>query len=213
MPTYSTSTEQKRDGAFIGIELSPEFCRKKITVASGQGKLYGGTVLGMTYTATGATTDGNTGNGTLAVSSTIGNLVLEGVYKLICTTAPSTFTLRDPTGRSLGIVTAGTAFTSDHIGVTVTAGGTAFVAGDSFTITVAKTKAKILAPAATDGTQTPYGILFGFVDATSADASAVACVKLAYVNSGELTWPSGITTNQKNAAIAALELKEIFIRA
>lgn len=66
-------------------------------------------------------------------------------------------------------------------------------------------KWKILAPGASDGTQNAAGILMTLVDATSADAVAVAMTRgPAIVNPDGCVWPVGITTNQKTTALASL---------
>ena len=66
-------------------------------------------------------------------------------------------------------------------------------------------KFKILAPGASDGTQTAAGILLSQVDATSADVSAVALVRgPAIIDPDGCVWPAGITNNQKATALASL---------
>lgn len=68
-------------------------------------------------------------------------------------------------------------------------------------------------PAATDGTETPAGILLGDVDASLADApDGVMLARHGIVASGAVVWPEGITAPQKAAALAALEAKGILIR-
>lgn len=66
-------------------------------------------------------------------------------------------------------------------------------------------KWKILAPGASDGTQTAAGILLAPVDATSADVTAIALTRgPAIINPDGCVWPVGITTNQKATAVANL---------
>lgn len=60
-----------------------------------------------------------------------------------------------------------------------------------------------------DGSETAAAILFDRVDATSADANAVATTTLTAVNAGDLIWPDGITENAKATAIATLEALQI----
>jgi hypothetical protein len=52
-------------------------------------------------------------------------------------------------------------------------------------------KYKILAPAATDGTQIAAGILLADADATAADAKIAVVSRSAEVNANELTYPGG----------------------
>ena len=73
-------------------------------------------------------------------------------------------------------------------------------------------KACILAPAATDGTETAAGVLLQSVNAISADTKGVMVARHALVADIALVWPAGITTNQKATAIAQLKGLGILIR-
>jgi hypothetical protein len=88
-------------------------------------------------TIAGVAAGGNTGNGTIGTLS-LGNTAKPGVYVAKFTTATA-YTVTDPTGAVVGTGVTGTAFTGLNgvtpIEFTITAGGTAFVAGDSFNIT------------------------------------------------------------------------------
>jgi hypothetical protein len=117
----------------------------------------------------------NTGNGTIgaitpgAGASVPPGLAPEiGVYTLVATSA-TTFTVTDPEGVVLGNATAGTPYVSNEINFTLTAGGTAFVAGDSFTITPQRGSGSFIAcvKTATDGSQVPAAILADTCDATA----------------------------------------------
>jgi hypothetical protein len=61
--------------------------------------------------------------------------VQNGVYSVQFTGA-TTFNVFDPNGRELLTGKTGVAYSDGGIGFTITAGGTAFVAGDGFTVTV-----------------------------------------------------------------------------
>ncbi|WP_106753528.1 head decoration protein [Pannonibacter carbonis] len=70
-----------------------------------------------------------------------------------------------------------------------------------------------LAPAASNGSQTAAGILWGPADASAADAPAVAVLRgPAIVNRNELVWPTGATEPQITAATAALTALGILLR-
>ena len=69
-----------------------------------------------------------------------------------------------------------------------------------------------LAPAANDGSQNAAAILYGYVDASTADKPGTINVRLTEVNGLCLTWPAGITTNQQTAAIAQLAALGILVR-
>ena len=74
-------------------------------------------------------------------------------------------------------------------------------------------KYKVLDPAATNGTEVARGVLLFPVDATLIDKSdGVILARHGIVASSAVVWPAGITTEQKAAAIAALELRGILIR-
>lgn len=99
---------------------------------------------------------GNTGDGTITASPATGSGCKVGIYKVICiepTTNLGKFSVEDPDGITIGIATVGTEF-STHLTFTIADGGTDFVAGDGFNITVA---------AAANGgifsVKTPSGIL------------------------------------------------------
>jgi hypothetical protein len=88
--------------------------------------------------ATAAKTGGNTGNGTFTVAPTIGATnpaqFYGGVYAVVFTGA-TTFNVYDPNGVELQPGVTGTPYVDNKIQFTITAGGTAFVAGDGFNIT------------------------------------------------------------------------------
>lgn len=70
-----------------------------------------------------------------------------------------------------------------------------------------------LAPAATNGSQNPAGVLWAGVDATAADALGVVILRgPAIVNRNELVWPAGATEAQITAAITALAALGILLR-
>lgn len=70
-----------------------------------------------------------------------------------------------------------------------------------------------LAPAATNGSQNPAGILWAGVDATAADAPSVAILRgPAIVNRHEIVWPEGATEAQITAGTTALAALGIVLR-
>lgn len=78
---------------------------------------------------------GNTGTGTVSAGPTVnGATALNGVYT-VTFTAATVFSVFDPNGRELLAGSTGVAYSDGGIGFTITAGGTAFVAGDGFTMT------------------------------------------------------------------------------
>lgn len=73
-------------------------------------------------------------------------------------------------------------------------------------------KYTVLNPAASDGSQTAAAILYGSVDATSADAPGVAHVRQCEVNGKIIIFPTGISSPNKANAIAALAAASIIVR-
>ncbi|MFP5276971.1 MAG: hypothetical protein ACLGPM_07640 [Acidobacteriota bacterium] len=80
---------------------------------------------------------GNTGNGTVTAGPTVtAGTALNGDYVVNFTDATH-FEVFDPNGKQLEPGVTGTAYLDGGIGFTITAGGTAFAAGDQFTMAVA----------------------------------------------------------------------------
>ncbi|NID15388.1 head decoration protein [Luteibacter yeojuensis] len=142
----------------------------------GAGNLKRGTVLGQqtAVPVTAAAAPGNTGNGTIG-SLGVGSAPRTGRYTATATAA-TTFAVVDPEGASLGNATVGTAFTSTGVGFTITAGGTAFVAGDAFYIDVEDAVGVYIQSVrtASDGSQNPVAILADDADASAGPVTAGA---------------------------------------
>jgi hypothetical protein len=135
------------------------------------GVLARGTVIGRQTNFSFVATHGtNTGNGTVG-TITPGANTLTGGYALVATSA-TVFTVTDPEGNALPNATVGSAYTNAALNFTITAGGTAFVAGDSFTFTSYQTTGNciVCVKNAGDGSQTPIGILADAVDASAGPA-------------------------------------------
>lgn len=207
--------EGKHTAEFLVTEGGGYISRDQVVVASGSGIVEPATVIGaqrVADTVAVAAAPGNTGNGTVGAVTT-GLKVEVGIYTLVATAATK-FDVLTPSGDKLKGLTTGAAYASDHINLTVTAGGTAFVAGDTIEVTVDAGNMKVgpLDLTADDGTQAAYGILYARVDATSADARGTAITRHAEVNGVDLIWPDGITSGQKAAAVAQLADRGIIVR-
>jgi hypothetical protein len=184
--------------------------RAEGTLLSGVGIVTAGTVMGQVTeagTAVAAALGTNTGNGTFG-AITVAHPSIPGVYDVEFDDATH-FVVSDPHGVEIGHGTTGAAFAAGGIGFTITAGGTAFVPGDSFTVTVAAGSGKyvVFDPTADDGREIASAILWsGYRDATSADKKATLNVRGPMrVNVGELVWGANVTTTpQKTAALASL---------
>ena len=74
-------------------------------------------------------------------------------------------------------------------------------------------KVKRFDPAASDGTEIPAGILLGAIDASLIERdNGLLLARHGIVATHGVTWPAGITAEQKAAAVAALEARGILIR-
>jgi len=140
------------------------------------GDLKRGTVLGQqtenpVQVVSGA---GNTGDGVIG-SITLGPAIKTGGYQLTAT-AVTKFNVISPTGDVLGVATVGTPFVHAEITLTITAGGVAFKAADSFTLNVFDAVGTYVecVRTATDGSQFPLAILVDDADATSGPVTAGA---------------------------------------
>lgn len=171
------------------------------------GTLKRGTVLGQqtAQPITAAATAGNTGNGTIGTLS-VGASPKVGAYALVATAA-TLFSVTDPEGVALGTATAGTPFTSAEINFTITAGGTAFVAGDSFTVAVSDAVGTYIesVKTASDGSQNPVAILADDADASVGPVSTGAYVAGEF-NVQALTYDASWTVATLTSALRAYGL-------
>lgn len=213
----STTTRPKFVGDVIVYEVGQPWSREAALLKAGNAASIG-SVLGkiLLAGATAAAKSGNTGNGTIALDPTAPILdgAKVGIYTVRFTTATA-FTVENPDGDVIGNGVAGTAF-SDDVVFTVTAGATAFIAGDGFNITVAAAateKYVPLAPAATDGSQHAAAICIDEKAASTADQLIAIVARGAVVDPTFLVWPAGITASQQAAALATLKALGIIARA
>lgn len=142
--------------------------------------------------AAAAKPSGNTGNGTVG-SESAGVGAQVGTYQVRFTGA-TTFDVYDPSGAFLGSGATGTAF-SNEIDFTITAGATAFAAGDSFMLNVADNG---WAPytAATAAVPNAMGILYNRTVVPASGSKKVTIItRQCQVNQEELVWDSSIGLN------------------
>ena len=213
-PTVTPLSEPFHDGGFLVSEGNGHYSRDTATL-TGSVVVQPGTVLGQQTvgtTAAAAALGTNTGNGTFgAIVVSAG--AQPGAYTVEFDDATH-FVVSDPLGAEVGHGTTGVAFSGGGLGFTITAGGTAFVAADSFNVTVAASAGKFapLNLSAADGTQYAAAVLFGKRDATSADKQAVIMARHCEVNASELIWPSGASAPQIAAGIVLLKIRGIIPR-
>lgn len=136
----------------------------------GAGTLKRGTVLGQQTGTITQANPANVGNGTLG-SITKGAAVKPGVYTLRATSATN-FVVAGPDGSAMPNATVGTPYVSADINFTLTAGGTAFAAGDAFDVIVPPGNYVNCVATASDGSEVPVAIL---ADDADASGGAVSC--------------------------------------
>lgn len=164
------------------------------------------------------------GNATFARGTDTGNFTcgaitvfpgfVPGTYQGVMTDATH-FTLTAPDGTILPAGVFGTQYNSGGLQFTLTAGGTAAVAGDTFTIVTNEGDGNYAAInfSASDGTQYPAGILiFGQYLGGSSNVKAAIISRAAEVKKDLLAWPSGATDDQVRQAITQLATIGIIVR-
>lgn len=205
-------TEGRHAGEGILSEGPGHYSRENVVIASGSGVIAPMTVLGQIAMGAAAVDGaGNTGNGTLVMDETTPILpgAQAGVYK-VTFTGLTQFTLFDPDGMSLGEFAIG-GTEADAVTVVselkfeVTQGATAFAIGDEFTITIAEGSGKYVpAPAtAVDGSDVAVAVCIHGGDATSADLSVAALVRMAEVVGDTLTYDATVDDAGKIASKVA----------
>lgn len=220
MPVY---TEPIYLPDFLKWEQERNYSREEVVILAGSGaarSLTTGMVVGRASkgAATGAAVAGNTGNGTITASPTVGAATKVGGYRLTCiepATNAGKFLVTDPDGIASGVATVAVEATLGGLTFTIADGATDFASGDSFTITVAAGTGKVvqLTLAATNGTEDAYGVLVG--DATApdgADGRGVVLVRNAIIDSSKLIWPAGADADAKAAGLAVLAAQGIIAR-
>lgn len=181
-------------------------------VALPRGSVIGQQTLGAAAAAVAAGAGGggsNTGTGTCTAQAA-GVKAKLGTYTIKFTGATA-FTVVNPNGAELQPGTALGAYNDPEIAFTLTAGGTAFVAGDGFSINVPAGSGNYIlsATAAIDGSQNPSAILVDYTDASQGNVAAGAYV-MGEFNSNSLNLGTGWTVA---ALTPLLQPFSIFIKS
>lgn len=210
--TFNSNSSPTPDKLFSG-----EFPRETRTVTiTGAAALVKGTVLGRTHTSptddNGVAAAGNTGTGTIGTVSADDG-AMPGVWRIVCVepgTDVGQFLVERPDGTIAGKATVAVAYNGE-INFTIADGGTDYVAGDSFTVTVTEgtVKYKKSASAATDGSQVPCAILSEDCDVTSAD-KLCAVYLTGDFNPAALTFGTG---HDATTVAAAFEARNIYLKS
>ena len=215
-------TEGRHAAEFLLSEGERNFSRDNIVIAASQvikpGTLLGKRAVVADVVATATASAGNTASaGTIAMGTpAVTSKVKDGRYKGIAVTA-TTVRWEDPSGKEIGVSTHGAEFSKGGVKFTITAGGSANVAGDEFYIDVAANADDFEFgahnPAASDGLEIPVAVaLYAATtgEAESAEISAVA--RYAQVSGKLIVWAEGITAEQKADAVQALAERGIIVR-
>ena len=180
-----------------GVAGAAHLATQVITLAAGNlGRL---TVLGQqtgnsVEVAAGST---NVGSGTVTAVSATSDAEI-GAY-LLTATGATTFAVSYPEAATpegepaaLPNATVGTAYNSGGIAFTITAGGTAFAAGDKFSLTTVDSVGNFIesVKTASDGSQTPCAILADAANATNGPVTTGAYV-MGEFNVNALTFDPG----------------------
>lgn len=226
-----TLQRPKLQSAVLKYFLSEEFGFENVTLLAGTGGnerfLDVGTVVGQIVqgavtvsAAVAATSPANTGNGTIALGAPAFLVGTEqvGTYQVVYISATE-FEVYDPSGKLVGVGKNASAF-SNQIVFTATAGGTPFVAGDSFGIPVAVAAGggqfEGLNLSGTDGSQNVAGVVMKAAVAQNGADNVNGMVVLArgpaVLLADGLIWPGGITGTQQAAALAQLLALNIVVR-
>ncbi|MGP1276008.1 MAG: head decoration protein [Caulobacterales bacterium] len=210
-------TEPRVESDIIKSEHDPFYCRENFTLLAGSGGVRTiaiGTILGLAgmLSIASAANGGNTGNGTVSAAAALKAGAQVGAYAVEFLTA-TTFAVFDPSGNRLADGATGAAYDNGQIGFTITAGGTAFEAGDGFTITVSKAAGKAVAATldGVDGSQIAAGVAVRSASAADgADGRVSAIVRgPAVLARNHLVYPAGATDAQKARLEADLEARGI----
>lgn len=177
--------------------------RTDSATVTGGADLVRGSLLGQVLIVAGSAVAGtNTGNGTIS-AITLGAKAKVGAYTIRFTGA-TTYTVVNPAGVQLTPGVAAGAYTDAELNFTFTAGGTAMVAGDTFTITntAGSGSYKLSATAATDGSQNPVAVLLDAALCATNAADQVAPIALmGEFNSNAMTFGTGWTAATAKAAL------------
>lgn len=191
--------------AFVLSEANGFGSRENATLTQAGTAVKSGTVLAQvdTGTAAFAMDAGATGNPTSG-AITVGVAAVPGVYTVEFTAATK-FSVEDPDGRLIGAGTLGVAFNKAGIAMTLTAGATPAVAGDTAKITVAAGTGKYVPYTASAAAGPAAAILYSGQLAKTGDTKVVVFTNNCEVNRNLLT---GLDAT----AEAALKLLGIKVR-
>lgn len=216
----TTQADLRGAGHFVSGDLDPNKSNDHIMLKASAGLLLAGTVLGQitrgAATVTPTATAGNTGTGSIGtVTADAGGLEGDWFVEIIdANTDAGDFRVVRPDGSVDGYGTVAVAYNG---GINFTlADATDFAEGDSIKVNVdyaaGSGQYDVHDPAATNGLEVAKCLLWAEKADLAATQRAVAVFRDAVVNGNAITWKSGMTTDQKNAAIAQLATAGLMVR-
>jgi hypothetical protein len=215
-------TEGGHAGEFILSEAEFGRSRDNLTIAASQtvlpGTVLGATVVVANATAVASVDAGNTASsGTIAMDATpLTSSAKNGRYVGVASAATKV-DWTDPEGQQIGVSTHGTLFNKGGIRLTITAGGTPNVVGDTFYVDVGvepgDVRYVVYNQDGTDGSQIAKAIAYdGVVVGSGATAEIAGVTRDAQVKGVELEWPADITAAEKALGISQLADQGIIVR-
>ena len=204
MPTSLSFAPRILD--FVLSEAEGFRSRDNVVVTQSGAVVKSGTVLTRINVGAGsfAMDAGSTGNPTSGAIVVSNASAMAGAY-VIEFAAATKFDVEDPLGVTIGSGTTGVAFNKGGLTFTLTAGGTAAVAGDTAKLTVAAGSGKYIPYTANGAAGPAAAILYTWLPATTGDAKGVAFTDACEVKRDALT---GLDT----AAETALRARAIKVR-
>lgn len=215
-------TEGRHAGEFILSEGDAGYSRDNLKIAISQtivpGQVLGAKVTVADATAVASADAGNTASsGTIAMDATpLTSIAKNGRYVGVAS-APTKVDWTDPEGQQIGVSTHGSLFNKGGIRLTITAGGTPNVVGDTWYVDVGVEPGDIQYVAynqdGTDGSQIAKAIAYDAVVTGSGATGKVAGItRAAQVKGAALGWPGDITAAEKALGVSQLAAQGIIVR-
>lgn len=213
-------TEGRHPGEVLLSEAEFHRSRDSLRIGAEQtilpGHVLGSRAIVAEVTASASAGAGNAGNATIALAApAVSSKAKNGTYTGIAVTA-TTVRWEDPSGKEVGTSTHGQAFNKE-IKLTITAGGTANVAGDTFAVVVNVEKGDVehvaWNPTASDGSEVVAGVaLYGVTTGVDEKAETAGITRDAQVKGFALILPEGVTADQTAQAHTGLKALGIIVR-
>lgn len=215
-------TEGRHAGEFILSEGDAGYSRDNLTIAISQtivpGQVLGAKVTVADATAVAAADAGNTASsGTIAMDATpLTSIAKNGRYVGVASAATKV-DWTDPEGQQIGVSTHGTLFNKGGIRLTITAGGTPNVVGDTFYVDVGvepgDVQYVVYDQDGADGSQIAKAVaISGVTTGAGATAKVAGITRAAQVKGVALAWPEDITAAEKALGVSQLAAQGIIVR-